>query len=170
MSDLGEKAEDHVDHETSAHSDKSDLRAWLRLLSSMTLIETELRSRLRIHFQTTLPRFDFLAALDKAQEPLTMGEISKRSMVSNGNITGVADRLDEEGLITRYRAESDKRTQYVELTAQGQLEFGKMASEHGKWIAAAFADLSEVEVQALMQLLAKVKVSARRNLIDNNQT
>lgn len=156
-----------VDHETAAAPQKPELRLWLRLLSCVTMIEAEVRSRLRVSFETTLPRFDYLAALDKAREPLTMGDLSKRLMVSNGNITGVTDRLLEEGLISRYRAEADKRTQYVTLTPRGRAEFRKMAELHERWIAAALADLSETEVQSLMRLLAKTKTSVRRNL--NNE-
>lgn len=160
------KREPIIDQETTAHTDKADLRLWLRLLSSVTLIEGEIRSRLRIAFETTLPRFDYMAALYKVDEPLTMGDLSKRLMVSNGNITGVTDRLEEEGLVTRYRSESDKRTQYVALTPAGHKEFARMAAEHERWIEAAFADLSDPDVKALMRLLAKLKGSVRRNLVE----
>lgn len=161
-----QKVQPVIDQEAAAHTDKAELRLWLRLLSSATLIENEIRSRLRVTFETTLPRFDFMAALFKVDAPLTMGDLSKRLMVSNGNITGVTDRLEEEGLVTRLRSDLDKRTQHVALTPAGRAEFARMASEHERWVAAAFSDLSDADVKALMRLLAKVKGSVRRNLIE----
>jgi len=153
-----------IDHETAAPAAKRDLRLWLRLLTCVSLIETEIRTRLRVGFDTTLPRFDFLAALHKAPEPLSMGELSRRLMVSNGNITGVAERLVGEGLVRRFRSPDDRRTQYVELTPAGRTEFERMAREHEGWVAQAFADLSDREADRLMELLAKAKLSVRRNL------
>jgi DNA-binding MarR family transcriptional regulator len=168
MSKSGLKMEPFIDRETSAPDGKDDLRLWLRLLSCVTLIENEIRTRLRVSFDTTLPRFDYLAALHKAGGPLTMGDISKRLVVSNGNITAVTDRLLEEGLITRNRAANDRRTQYVELTAKGVETFETMAAQHETWIAAAFADLSDAEMHALMSLLAKTKLSARANMLSGD--
>ena len=99
---------DLVDAETRAHErprdHKAELRLWLRLLTCTTLIEAEIRRRLRAHFDTTLPRFDFLAQLDKA-DGLPLGEVSRRMMVSNGNVTGLAERLAAEGLIERRPAD-----------------------------------------------------------------
>ena len=154
-----------VDHETAAAStDHRDLRLWLRLLTCTTLVETEIRANLRIAFDTTLPRFDFMAALHKADGPLTMGDLSRRMMVSNGNVTGVTERLAAEGLVHRFRSAEDKRTQYVELTREGRAYFEQMAALHEQWVSSAFADLSDGEVEVLMGLLARVKSSVRRNL------
>ncbi len=161
-----ERAEQFIDHETAASpTDHRDLRLWLRLLTLTTLVESEIRGGLRVAFDTTLPRFDLMAALHKTKAPLTMGDLSRRLMVSNGNITGVTERLVEEGLVVRTRSKEDKRTQYVELTAAGRTEFERMAARHEQWIAAAFADLSDAEATKLMELLGKAKASVRRNLI-----
>lgn len=149
---------------TSPSTTHRDLRLWLRLLTLTGLVEAEVRSGLRRAFDTTLPRFDFLAALHKADGPLTMGELSRRLMVSNGNSTGLAERLAEEGLIERNRPAGDKRTQYVSLTPAGKAAFETMAIRHEQWIEAAFADLSDVEVATLMDLLGKAKASVRRNM------
>ncbi|HYE49256.1 MAG TPA: MarR family transcriptional regulator [Azospirillaceae bacterium] len=156
--------EEYVDHETAAPAAKRDLRLWLRMLTCVTMIETEIRTNLRVAFDTTLPRFDYMAALHKAGGPLTMGELSRRLMVSNGNITAVTDRLEEEGLVARFRSPEDKRTQFVELTRDGSALFRRMAKDHEAWISSAFADLDEAEVEQLMELLARTKASVRRNL------
>src|SRR3954449_8573162 len=74
------------------HDHRDELRLWLRLFTCKEVIETEVRRRLRDSFEVTLPRFDLLAQLDRAPKGTTLGELSQRMMVSNGNVTGVEDR------------------------------------------------------------------------------
>jgi DNA-binding MarR family transcriptional regulator len=141
---------------------KTELRLWLRMLTCTTLIESEVRRRLREHFKTTLPRFDLLAQLDRAPTGMTLGELSQRMMVSNGNITGLVDRLAEQGLIRRRPSPKDRRVQIVSLTADGQRHFRAMASDNAEWVGEIFQDLSAADIDALMALLAKTKASARK--------
>ena len=141
---------------------KTELRLWLRLLTCTTLIETEVRRRLRDQFNITLPRFDLLAQLDRAPNGMTLGELSQRMMVSNGNITGLVDRLCEQGLIHRRPSPKDRRVQIVSLTAAGQKFFRGMARINADWIGEMFAGLSPKDIEALMPLLAKTKASARK--------
>ena len=143
---------------------KTELRLWLRLLTCTTLIENEVRRRLRDQFDITLPRFDLLAQLDRAPGGMTLGELSQRMMVSNGNVTGLAERLVEQGLLDRRAAPNDRRAQIVSLTAEGRRAFRTMARTHEDWIAELFAGLSPADIEALMTLLAKTKTSARKAL------
>src|SRR5215813_8446764 len=147
-----------LDSETKAvESDHGDeLRLWLRLLTCTTLIEGAVRSRLRERFDVTLPRFDLMAQLDRAPEGMTLSDVSKRMMVSNGNVTGLVERLVESGHL-------DRRVQVIRLTKAGRAEFRKMAAEHENWIADIFAGLSPKDVRELMRLLAKTKGSAQRS-------
>ncbi len=157
-----------LDSETKASEHSEDhgdeLRLWLRLLTCTTLIEGEVRRRLRERFDVTLPRFDLMAQLDKAPEGMTLSDVSKRMMVSNGNVTGLVERLVESGHIDRRTSETDRRVQMIRLTKLGRAEFRKMAAEHEIWIANVFAELSEKDVQDLMRLLAKTKLSARKTV------
>ena len=148
-------AERPADHE-------AELRLWLRLLTCTTLIEGEMRRRLRDKFDVTLPRFDLMAQLDKAPNGMTLGELSKRMMVSNGNVTGLAERLVEQGLLDRRASPNDRRSQIVSLTAEGRRTFRAMARTHEDWIAEMFAGLDAGEIETLMDLLAKAKTSARK--------
>lgn len=148
-------AERPADHE-------AELRLWLRLLTCTTLIEGEIRSRLRAAFDMTLPRFDVMAQLDKAPAGMTLGELSQRMMVSNGNVTGLAERLVTQGLLERRASPNDRRAQLVSLTGDGRRAFRAMARTHENWIAEIFADLSANDIEALMRLLAKAKASARK--------
>ena len=141
---------------------ESELRLWLRLLTCTTLIEGEIRRRLRQDFDVTLPRFDLMAQLDKSPGGMTLGELSQRMMVSNGNVTGLSERLVALGLLDRRQSPSDRRAQLVSLTAEGRRAFRTMARAHAGWIAAFFANLGPADVEALMRLLARTKSSARR--------
>jgi DNA-binding MarR family transcriptional regulator len=130
------------------------------MLTCTTMIEAEVRRRLRERFDVTLPRFDLMAQLDREPDGLTLSNISKRMMVSNGNVTGLVERLAESGHLERRASHSDRRAQLIRLTELGRAEFRAMAAEHEVWIAEMFGDLSPGEVGELMRLLAKTKRSA----------
>ena len=157
---------DNLDSETKAterpdhHGD--EIRLWLRMLTCTSLIEGEIRSRLRERFGVTLPRFDLMAQLDRAPDGMTLSDVSKRMMVSNGNVTGLVDRLVESGHVERRTSEQDRRVQFIKLTKLGRATFRKMAAEHETWVAAFFTDLNERDIADLMRLLAKAKASTRK--------
>lgn len=155
-----------LDAETKAvempEDHREELRLWLRLLTCSNLIESEVRRRLRERFDVTLPRFDLMAQLDKSPEGMTLSDLSRRMMVSNGNLTGLVDRLVTSGHLDRRVSELDRRAQIVSLTRAGQAEFRAMAAEHEAWIADLFSDLTQREQRDLMRLLAKTKLSAGR--------
>src|SRR3974390_1311728 len=141
----------------------NELRLWLRLLTCTTLIEGEVRSRLRERFDVTLPRFDLMAQLDKAPDGLPPSGVSTRVMVSNGNVTGLVERLVESGHLDRRTSDTDRRVQVIRLTKAGRAEVRRMAAEHETWIADIFSDLSPKDVRELMRLLAKTKASAPKS-------
>jgi DNA-binding MarR family transcriptional regulator len=155
-----------IDRETAAElrpaDHKAELRLWLRLLTCATLIETGVRRKLRDGFGVTLPRFDLMAQLDKTPEGLTLGELSRRMMVSNGNVTAIVDALLAQGLVDRKPSAQDRRVQLVSLTAEGRSAFRLMAVAHGDWIGDAFTELSSAEIDQLMGLLGRTKMSARK--------
>lgn len=152
-------AETKVSERPADH--EAELRLWLRLFTCTTLIEGEIRRRLRDTFDVTLPRFDLMAQLDKAPAGMTLGELSRRMMVSNGNVTGLAERLVAQGLLERRPSPTDRRAQFVSLTAEGRRAFRAMARTHEGWIAEIFAGLAPEEIDKLMPLLARAKQSAR---------
>lgn len=144
-----------------ASDDKLELKLWLRLLTCSNLIEGEVRARLRETYATTLPRFDFLAQLDRAPDGLTMGELSSRLMVSNGNVTGLADALVREGLVSRVPEPGDRRSLRIRLTDSGKRAFDAITPTHERWIEQMMAGLSRTEMAHLLALLGKLKASAR---------
>jgi DNA-binding MarR family transcriptional regulator len=147
-----------LDQESRLHEDDHhSIKLWLRLLTCSSLIERRLRNALREHFDTTLPRFDFLAQLERAPEGLSMGELSQRMMVSGGNVSGLAAQLVEEGLVERNPAPNNRRTFIVKLTPRGSRLFARMAREHEQWVIGMLGDLSRSDVERLMALLGKVK-------------
>ncbi len=147
-----------VDTESRAtHDDHLSVRVWLRLLACTNLLEGRVASRLREAFDTTLPRFDFLSQLERNAGGLRMTEISKRMMVTGGNVTRIADQLLAEGLITRSVAPGDRRAAIVKLSAAGRRAFAEMARRHEGWIVEMFAGLTETDRTQLYALLAKLK-------------
>ena len=144
-------------HGTTPAEHPEALRLWLRLLTCTQLIETQVRSGLRDQFDTTLPRFDLLAQLERAPDGLKMNELSRRMMVTGGNITGITDQLEAEGLVERAEVEGDRRAYLVRLTPKGRQQFNAMAQAHEAWIVDAFASLSARDIQTLHALLGKVK-------------
>ena len=162
-----------LDAETKAaerpHDHHDELRLWLRLLTCTALIEGEVRRRLRESFDVTLPRFDLMAQLDKTPDGMTLGELSSRMMVSNGNVTGLVERLVADGLIARKPAPNDRRVQIVRLTPAGRRSFRAMARAHEGWIAEIFSQLPPGEIEMLMRLLAKSKISARASIAGEEQ-
>src|SRR5437879_5214021 len=114
---------------SAANDDRDRLRLWLRLLKCSNMVESRVRGRLREEFDTTLPRFDMLAQLDASDsdQGLTMGELSRRLMVTNGNLTGLTERLVKERLVSRSVSPDDRRSQRVRLTANGRRAFQQMA-------------------------------------------
>ncbi|MFA7267944.1 MAG: MarR family transcriptional regulator [Sterolibacterium sp.] len=151
---------------TSSHA--QELRLWLRMLACTNLVETEIRRRLRKHFGITLPRFDLMAQLERAPDGMKMGELSKRMMVTGGNVTGITDQLVAEGLVVRQDNPKDRRAYHIKLTAEGRKAFGKMAVAHEQWIVGLLGDLGEKERNQLYLLLAKLKSRLSSFAIDGN--
>ena len=157
---------DHaIDAETLALERPGDhrleLRLWLRLLTCTTMIEGEIRRRLRREFGVTLPRFDLMAQLDKASDGMTLSDLSKRMMVSNGNLTGLVERLVASGHVARRASETDKRAQLISLTDLGRAEFRAIAQSHEDWIAGMFRGLNREGRKHLMDSLSALKTSVR---------
>ncbi|MGG5808076.1 MarR family winged helix-turn-helix transcriptional regulator [Falsiroseomonas sp. CW058] len=160
---LAVDAETALAHAPPGHKD--ELRLWLRLLTLATLLEGEIRARLRRDFDTTLPRFDLIAALDRAGAGMTLGEVSRRMMVSNGNVTGLAARLEAEGLVERRARPGDRRAQLLRLTARGRREFARQSAAHEAWVAELLGGLDGAERAALFRLLGRAKLSVRAALL-----
>ena len=147
-----------MDMEARAHSEHPEaLRLWLRLMTCTQIVEKQVRSGLRERFDTTLPRFDLMAQLERAPDGLKMNELSRRMMVTGGNVTGITDQLVTEGLVERIDVEGDRRAYRVRLTAKGRKQFHDMARQHESWIVEAFSALTEKEIGTLHRLLGKVK-------------
>ena len=162
---MAEKSEPAVlDVETRLTDDHhQSLRLWLRMLSCTTMIEAEIRTRLRAEFDITLPRFDLMAQLDRHPDGLRMGELSKRLMVTGGNVTGITDQLEHEGLVVRTAVPDDRRAYSVKLTPAGRRAFTRMASVHEGWVSELMEGLGVQEKSTLIALLSKMK----QRLTDN---
>jgi DNA-binding MarR family transcriptional regulator len=157
------------DTETRATAqDHHALRLWLRLLACTNLIEGHIRSRLRSQFDTTLPRFDLMAQLERSPNGLKMGELSKRMMVTGGNVTGITDQLVSEGFVVREDNPKDRRAYIVKLTPQGREVFAKMAAAHETWVIEFFDGMKDLDRHQLHGLLASLKAHMNTVSSDKN--
>ena len=135
---------------------KRRLKMWIRLLGVTRAAENELREYLRLKHETTLPRFDVMAALYRRREGVKMSELSRMLLVSNGNATAVVDRLEGEGLVLRTPSEVDRRTVHVALTAEGLKTFETMAEGHEAEVARLFAALTDDELDQMTAILKRI--------------
>jgi DNA-binding MarR family transcriptional regulator len=141
--------------ETKSQS-KLRLRTWLKILKTSNLIEKNLRERLRDDFQTTLPRFDVLSALFRAEKGMKMSQLSGVLKVSNGNVTGIIDRLVKDGHVIRVTVEGDRRANLVRLTTGGKKQFEEYASAHEAWVNDILGNLSGDDTEVLNRLLGTI--------------
>ncbi len=146
---------------------KDELRLWLRLFTCTSLIEAEVRRRLRKQFGETLPRFDLMAQLDRIEDGMTLGEVSRRMMVSAGNVTSLVERLVQIGYVERRTDPQDRRSQLIRLTRNGRKHFARMAAAHQSWVAGLLSGMSHADIEAAMAELAKVKDSVSRAIAAN---
>jgi DNA-binding MarR family transcriptional regulator len=137
------------------------LQLWLRLLTCTTMIERHVRARLRERFATTLPRFDLMAQLERNPDGLRMGELSRRLMVTGGNVTGITDQLVAEGLVERRPNAADRRAYLVRLTPKGKRAFDAMAAAHETWIEELLGGFGRTDRERLHALLGRLKTVVR---------
>ena len=135
---------------------KRRLKLWIRLLGVTRGAENRLREYLRVEHGTTLPRFDVMAALFRRRDGVTMSELSRMLLVSNGNATAVVDRLEAEGLVRRTPSETDRRTVYVALTKTGLASFETLAADHERAVDAIFSALSEDDLDRLTEVMKRM--------------
>ena len=142
----------------SSLGDHHSLRLWLRLLSCSNDIETQIRQRLRSRFGMTLARFDYLAQLHRHPGGLRMNALSRYLMVTGGNVTGLTDELEKDGLVAREDDPDDRRSYRVSLTARGRKAFEKIASVHEGWVVELLGGVTEADRQQLFDLLGRLRV------------
>lgn len=142
---------------TDDHLAGQRLRLWMQMLKATRHVEGALRERLRVQYGTTLPRFDVLAALHAAPDGLRMSELSDCLVVSNGNVTGVVDRLVADDLAERRTVESDRRAFLVRITPEGQALMTGMVCEHLRWIDELLGTVAEVDAARGISIMLDIR-------------
>ena len=135
---------------------KRRLKMWIRMLGVTRASESHLREFLRVKHDTTLPRFDVMAALYRRRDGVTMSELSRMLLVSNGNATAVVDRLEKDGLVRRTQSETDRRTVFVALTPEGLAQFEGLAVDHEAAVGRLFGGVSEADLDMLTEILKRM--------------
>ncbi|WP_420406346.1 MarR family winged helix-turn-helix transcriptional regulator [Nisaea sp.] len=136
---------------------KTRLRLWLNLLRTTRFVENRLREDMRLSYDLTLPRFEILAMLQRSETGLRMTDLSSQLMVSNGNVTGIVDRLVEDGLVERVPVPGDKRASLVRLTYKGEAVFAEMADVHERWVDLLLSEISGADARAMIARLTAVR-------------
>lgn len=135
------------------------LKLWIRMLGVTRQVENELREFLRISHDTTLPRFDVMAALHRRRDGLTMTELSRTLLISNGNATTVVNRLVQDGLVTRILSEEDRRRITVRLSPKGLAFFEALASEHRDVVDGLLAEMNDEDLDVLKDVFRRLRES-----------
>ncbi|WP_329609770.1 MarR family winged helix-turn-helix transcriptional regulator [Paracoccus benzoatiresistens] len=138
------------------------LRLWLQMLKAVRYVENDLRERLRQGYDMTLPRFDVMAALLAAPDGLRMTELSQQLMVSNGNVTGIVDRLVADGLAERETMETDRRAFRVRITEKGAHLMREMTVRHRDWIDELFAEVTEADAARGISIMLDIRHKTRQ--------
>lgn len=148
-----------VEQDPASDPSKTHLRLWIRLLRTSRAIEADVRERLRLEFEVTLPRFDLMAALYRHPDGMKMSSLSKFLMVSNGNVTGIVNRMVKDGLVIRSQPDGDRRSWIIKLTKTGTQFFEKMAARHQVWIDEILQDVPLKDAEMVQTILANIKTS-----------
>ena len=135
---------------------KRRLKLWIRLLRVTRASEAHLRDYLRRNHATTLPRFDVMAALYRMRSGVSMSELSRRLLVSNGNATTVVDRLEADGIVARTQSDADRRTVFVALTPAGVTLFEAQATPHEAEVNRLFGHLTDTDLDTLTDILKRM--------------
>lgn len=114
--------------------------------------------RTRALFESTARSFDLTPpqarALLELERPAPMRAVADRLRCDASNITGIADRLESRGLITREPDPADRRVRTLVLTERGRRARAEL--ERAVHSSPAMAALSAVERASLRRLLTKM--------------
>lgn len=141
----------------NAETRKTRLRLWLNILRTTRSVENALREEMRLSYDQTLPRFEILAVLERSESGLRMSALSEKLMVSNGNVTGIVERLVQDGLVERLPVPGDKRATLVRLTHKGEAVFAEMADGHERWVNDLLAAVPPDTAQPLIDALTTIR-------------
>lgn len=122
-------------------------------------IDSDLRRQ-----QVTAAQFNALLVLrDAGAGGLRMGEIGRRLVVTKSNVTGLVDRLEQQGLARR-TARPDRRATCVSITDAGVALLDGIIPQHTQWLAELTRGLTPAEKRTLIGLLTKLRRLLRRRL------
>lgn len=157
--------DERIGHEArAAGDDRLSVKVWLRLLACSTQIETEIRKRMRVSFGITLARFDYLSQLRRHPDGLRMNVLSRYLMVTGGNVTGLTDELERDGLVTREEDPTDRRSIRLRLTAAGQQTFDEIAAAHESWLLELCAGVAAASLETLYEQLGALRLQLAHNI------
>jgi DNA-binding MarR family transcriptional regulator len=143
-------------------STKAAVGLWVRLAKCYGLVLREVRGASG-ESDLTLSQFDVLAQLLRHPEGMTSGALSDELLVTAGNVTGLVDRLEAQGLVSRRAGADDARVRMVKLTAEGKRVAAREVVRHEKLLARVFASLDAQEQSAIAHSLDRVRSALEKS-------
>lgn len=135
------------------------LNLWVKLARASATFGKLSAENIRT-FGLTVPQFGVVECLGHLG-PLPLSTLSKKMLVSNGNITCVVDHLEGAGIVERSKNQADRRSMIVKLTQAGESLFTEIFIKHAKFIGSAASVLTIEEQKTLSRLLKKIGLSLR---------
>ena len=99
---------------------------------------------------------------------LSLSELSERIRAQNSTVTGIIDRMEREGLVTRERSREDRRVVYIKLSPKGKKLAEEIPVEPMVVFKGALESLSAQEMKELMRICTKL--AKRVRTIVKNET
>jgi DNA-binding MarR family transcriptional regulator len=133
------------------------LQVHLRLARCRNLMMREMRRSVE-RWNLTLPQFDVLAELARAPEQgFTFVELSRLLLVTSGNLTGIIDRLEEDGLVKREPERTDRRVTRMRLTPLGKRRMDDILPLHASDVAQMLSVIPRERLALLNDLLGELR-------------
>ena len=127
------------------------LRSLRRIIRAIDLHSRKLQ---RI-FKLTIPQIVTLYQLNDT-DGCTAGGLAQRVYLSQATMTGIIDRLEKRGLVTRYRCVDDRRRVIISLTEEGREVVKIMPKPLQDQFINRLAVLPQTEQSAIADTLSRI--------------
>ena len=135
-------------------NDPSSISIVVRLLAAQNLMLGALRRGLGP--ELSLARFDLLAQLTR-EDGQTLAQLSRRMLVTAGNLTGLVDRAERDAIVERRPDPNDRRLTRAWLTARGEKLAVRAIARHAELAEEILAPLEPREREELRRLLGRLR-------------
>ncbi len=123
------------------------------LRNTAKYLKIELRKKIE-EYDITWQQFHALYHI--GDEGITANELARELNCNASNMTGIIDRMTDNGWVYREHSKEDRRVWFVKLTDEGLNLKNKLLPIHQENIIQVMSVLSEEELMLLKDLLSKL--------------